>query len=605
MEKRFAFIVFLLCLILKTYQRKHNLRNDIRGLKEEELNELKELSDDIIILHTNDVHCGLNEKIGYDGLYLYKRELQRKYKHVLLVDAGDHIQGGAIGILSKGSDIIDIMNKIGYDVVTIGNHEFDYGINQLTLLEKKLNCGYISANYCYRKNKAPIFSPYKIIDLGEKKIAFIGITTPQTLSKTYLHNIVDEDGNMLYDFLTENDGKELYDTIQGYIDEVKREGADHVILLCHLGNEGDSLEQYTSNYLISNLKGVDALVDGHTHRVYNITSKDKEGKDVIIAQTGTKLANLGMIKIQKNGKVTSEMLSEIPPPEHFKYTIEKRGDKKRYVDVEMHKVIKEIINSHNDELNEKIGYTDFDLKINIDDSGDSSKQISRSEESILCDLVADAIRNVGEGDISMINAGSIRTDLMRGNITFQNVLDILPFSADIIIKEVSGQDVLDALEYGMKNLPDKTSRFPQVSGISFKVNITFKSSVIVDDEEMFVKVDGKRRVYDVKVGNEPLDLNKIYKMSFGNYIADGGDGFSMFKKYEEKYSTLKTDNQAFMEYIKDVLKGKIPEQYKKTQGRIIIVGNEKKEDGKKNSASCFIKHLSKVILITSLILIFF
>ena len=603
MEKRFIFIVFLLCLILKTYQRKYNLRNDFRGLKEEELNELNELSDDIIILHTNDVHCGLNEKIGYDGVYLYKRELQRKYKHVLLVDAGDHIQGGAIGILSKGSDIIDIMNKIGYDVVTIGNHEFDYGINQLTLLEIKLNSGYISANYCYRKNKAPIFSPYKIIDLGEKKIAFIGITTPQTLSKTYLHNIMDEDGNMIYDFLTENDGKELYDTIQGYIDEVKRKGADHVILLCHLGNGGDALEKYTSNYLISNLKGVDALIDGHTHKVYNITSKDKEGKDVIIAQTGTKLANLGMIKIQKNGKVTSEILSEIPLPEHFKYMMEKRGDKKRYVDVEMYKIIKDIINSHNDELNEKIGYTDFDLKINIDDSGDSSKQTSRSEENILCDLVADAIRNVGEGDISMINAGSVRTDLMRGNITFQNVLDILPFSADIIIKEVSGQDVIDALEYGMKNLPDKTSRFPQVSGISFKVNITFKSSVVVDDEEMFVKVDGKRRVYDVKVGNEPLDLNKKYRMSFDNYIANGGDGFSMFKKYEEKYSTLKTDNQAFMEYIKDVLKGKIPEQYKKTQGRIIIVGNEKKEDGKKNSASCFI--LSKVIIITSLILMFF
>ena len=176
-----------------------------------------------------------------------------------MVDAGDHIQGGAIGILSQGLDIIDIMNKIEYDVVALGNHEFDYGIDQLKKCEEKLKCGYISANYCYRKNKTSIFPPYKIIDLGEKKICFIGVTTPQTLSKTYLHNILDEDENMIYDFLTENEGKEFFDTVQKYVDEVKSEGADYVILLSHLGNEGDS-DIYSSNYLLSNIIGVDALI---------------------------------------------------------------------------------------------------------------------------------------------------------------------------------------------------------------------------------------------------------------------------------------------------------------------------------------------------------
>ena len=164
MNKRLIFHIFLICLILKTIQKKPNLKQEIRKLKEEEL------SDDIIILHTNDVHCGLNEVIGYDGLYLYKKELQKKYKHVLVVDAGDHIQGGSIGTLSKGLDIIDIMNEIGYDVVALGNHEFDYGVDQLQKCKEKLKCGYISANYCYRNNKKPIFSPYKIIDLGEKKL---------------------------------------------------------------------------------------------------------------------------------------------------------------------------------------------------------------------------------------------------------------------------------------------------------------------------------------------------------------------------------------------------------------------------------------------------
>jgi 2',3'-cyclic-nucleotide 2'-phosphodiesterase (5'-nucleotidase family) len=441
-----------------------------------------------------------------------------------------------------------------------------------------------------------------VIDLGEKKIAFIGVTTPQALSKTYLHNIVDEDGNMIYDFLTENEGKELYDTIQGYIDEVKNEGADHVILLCHLGNEGDSLKQYTSNYLLANIKGVDALIDGHTHKIYNITSKDENGNDIIVTQTGTKLTHLGMIKIQTDGKIISEMLSEIPKPEYNEAVYTFRDKKIRYADPYMYRKIQKMIDSHFDEINEKIGYTDFDLRINVDNSGDSSKQISRSEESILCDLVADAIRYVGEADICIINAGSVRTDLLKGDITYQNVLDIMPFSNEIKIKEILGKDVLDALEYGTKNLPGKTSRFSQVSGITFKVNTSIKSSVQVDNEEMFVKVDGERRVYDVMIGNEPLDLNKKYIISFPDYIANGGDGYSMFNKYEETLSTLILDNEAFTVYLKDVLKGKIPDKYKTVQGRITIIGND---EGNKVNNGCFVKKLSKVMSLIILALIFF
>ena len=257
----------------------------------------------------------------------------------------------------------------------------------------------------------------------------------------------------------------------------------------------------------------------------------------------------------------------------------------------MNNIINDIFNSHYDELNRKIGYTSFDLKINIDNSGDSSKQISRSEESTLCDLAADAIRHIGKGDICMINAGSVRTDLMKGDITFRHILDILPFSADIIIKEVSGQDILDALEFGMKDLPKKTSRFPQVSGISFKVNTSIKSTVVVDEEEMFVRVEGKRRVYDVFVGKEKIDINKKYRLSFDNYIGNGGDGFSMFYKYEELLSVLKTDYEALKIYIEDELKGIIPDYYKKTQGRIII-----------HSASFYVK-LSKIIPIILLYII--
>jgi len=602
MVKKFIFIFILLevCSSIKINKINEFFNKiEIRTLKQES----EELSEDIIIIHTNDVHCGLNDSIGYDGLMLYKKELQTKYKYVLTVDAGDHIQGGAIGLLSKGLDIIKLMNDIKYDVVALGNHEFDYGLNELNKCNETLKTGYISANFCFRKNKTTIFPPYKIINLGNQKIGFIGITTPQTLSKTYLHNIVDDEGKMIYDFLTENEGKELYYAIQKYIDEIRKE-VDYIIILSHLGNEGDALEQYTSTSLLSHINGIDAMIDGHTHKVYNTTSKDKDGKDIPLVQTGTKLTHLGILKITKDG-IISEMLSEIPKPENINYQSIYRDKKLRFIDQEMNTLINNTFNSHYDELNKKIGYTNFDLKINIDNSGDSSKQISRSEESTLCDLAADAIRYIGDGDICMINAGSVRADLMKGDITFKNILDVLPFSADIIIKEVLGQDILDALEFGMKDLPGKTSRFPQVSGISFKVNTSIKSTVIIDDEEMFVKVEGDRRVYDVMVGKEKLDIKKKYRLSFDNYIGNGGDGFSMFKKYEEISNVLKTDNEALIIYIKDELKGKIPDIYQKTQGRIIIdekEDNDNKDNSNSNSSS-FIKKSSTIIPIILLSII--
>ena len=566
MVKKYIFFFLFLEIYSLSRINIKNLKSkdtEIRELKEE-----KELSDDIIILHTNDVHCGVLDSIGYDGLMLYKKDLQKQYKHVLTVDVGDHIQGGPLGLLSKGLDIIKIMNKIGYDVSIIGNHEFDYGLDQLKKCNESLNCGYISGNFLYRKNRTLIYPPYKLIQLDDIKIAFIGITTPQTLSKTILHTIIDEEGEMVYDFLTKNDGQELYEIIQKYINEVKDKGAKYVIILSHLGIEGDALEKYTSSGLLSHLIGVDAILDGHTHRIYNKTSKDKNGNDILLSQTGTKLTNLGVLKIKKNGEIISEMLSQIPTPKFIKVKPIYRDRKLRLVDPEMNNFINNIASSHFSELNQKIGYVNFDLLIN------SEEQSSRSGENPLCNLIADSIRYYGKGDITMINAGSIRNDLKKGDITFQNILEVLPFSAYIITKEVKGEDILNALEFGMKELPEKTSRFPQVSGISFKVNTKIKSTVIVDDEEMFVKVNGKRRVYDVIVGKDKLDINKTYLIAFDNYIGKGGDGFSMFANYEEKLNLGKTDNELFMMYIRDVLNGVIPDEYKKTQQRIIIEENE-------------------------------
>ena len=541
-----------------------------------------EKSDDIIILHTNDVHCGIDDYIGYDGLMLYKKELQTKYNHVLLVDAGDHIQGGAVGLLSKGKDIIDIMNKLEYDFSTLGNHEFDYKLDRLYNLSKELNHEYICANFCFRKDKQPIFEPYRIINVGNVNIGFIGLVTPQTLTKTYLHSLVDENGTLTYDFLNGNKGNELYETVQKYIDKLKNyENVDYIIIISHFGYGGDALKEYTSKGLLENLSGVNAIIDGHTHLVYNSAWKDEDNKDVYISQAGTRLSNIGKLTIKTDGTITSEMLNEVPLFEGYKdYKTVTRNNKIRYVDPEMNQFLEDIKNSHGDQFKEVVGYTDFDLL-----GAGNGKEVMRLQENMLCDLVADSMRYYGNSDIALLNAGTIRNDFLKGNITYEKILNVLPFSNRIMVFEIEGKEILDALEYGMRTLPDLSSRFSQVSGIKFKVDDSIPSPVVVNEIESFDKVVGERRVYDVYIGNEKLDENKLYKVSVNDYMAEGGDGYSMFSKHNVTNDTTIMLDVACKDYIKIVLNGSIPDEYRTVQGRIV---KQKKKNS--SNSSKFIKY---------------
>ena len=204
------------------------------------------------------------------------------------------------------------MNKVGFDVATLGNHEFDYGIEQLTKLGENITSKYICFNFCYKKNKTSIYNGYKIIEKGGKKIGFIGVLTPLTFSKTYLSSLKDSNGDEIYDFLTDNNSQELYDKLQETINRIKNEeGADYVILLTHIGMD---VEQYTSNEVLSKLENVDAVLDGHTHIVYNTTTKDKNNKDIHITQTGTKLQSIGKLIIKNDGTISSEIIQAIPEP---------------------------------------------------------------------------------------------------------------------------------------------------------------------------------------------------------------------------------------------------------------------------------------------------
>ena len=565
------------------------------------LRKTDELSDDIVLIHLNDVHCGITDSIGYDGFVLYRRELQKKYKYVISVDVGDHIQGGAMGAISEGEAIIKIMNEINFDVAILGNHEFDYGIDQLTKLGKDISSKYICANFCFKKNKTHVYEPYKVIEAGDKKIGFIGMVTPLTFSKTYLSTLKDETGEPIYDFLVNNGKQELYDKIQEYVNELRNEqNVNYVILLTHLGM---NVEQYTTDDLLSELSGVDAIFDGHTHDVYSVTSKDKDNKDIHITQTGTKLATIGQLIIKTDGSLIAETISSVPEPDDditgaIKVT---RSNTERWVDENMANFIQNVRSEYDEVLNTIIGHSDYDLIIKPEGSIDSHSIYCRTRECTVGNLISDAVVSAGKGDFAIVNGGGIRNNLQKGNITRGGIIEAIPWFNNIVIKELPGQVVIDALEFGVRNYPKANGGFPQVSKeLSYKFNPDINSTVVTDETGLYKNILGERRVSNVKVNGKNIDLKKNYTVVMFEYLANGGDGYSMLTDYEIAREALVTDTHAVSNFIEMDLKGIIPKSYSESQGRVIVTNENDK------SVGYFITYKTKnnLLLLFFLVLLF-
>ena len=521
----------------------------------------------IIILHTNDVHCQIDQKknkdeivtnIGYAGVLAYKKEMENLHgiNNVTLVDAGDAIQGGPIGTLSKGEYIVDIMNYIGYDIACPGNHEFDYGMeNFLKLSTETSKANYICCNFRDLEGN-PILSPYTLIKYGDLTIAYLGINTPESFTKSSPIYFQDENGNYIYDFAQGEKGQTLYKTVQKYVDEAIKEGANYVVAIGHLGDEGAS-EYWSSKSLIKNTYGIDIFIDGHSHEVYSEILKNKKGKNVLLAQTGTKLQNLGKITINtKNKKITSEFISNYKAQDE---------DAVNYIEG--------IKNKFSDVLQEVIAKSSVTLTT-LDPT--THKRAIRNSETNLGDFCADAYRVMVGADIAFANGGGIRADIEEGDITYEEIINVHPFGNEICVIETTGQDILDALEVGACEYPIENGGFLQVSGLSYTIDPSIPSSVVFNERGQFVKVDGKYRVTEVIVGNEPLVLNKTYTLASHNYmIKNGGDGYTMFMDDKMIKDSVVIDNGALINYITENLNGVIGDEYKnpKGSGRIIIKEN--------------------------------
>ena len=516
-----------------------------------------------VILHTNDVHVGFQDNIGYDGLALDKKELESMYDCVLLIEAGDAIQGAALGAMSKGEEIIKMMNKVGYDLAVPGNHEFDFGFEVLDDCSEELKCGYTCANFCTPDDE-PVFEPWRILEAGDLKIGFVGAVTPDTFTRSAIKDIVDDTGAPMYDFLADETGDRLSKVLQRRIDEVRDKGADYVILVSHLGSNTKSDSIYSSNAIVAKLTGIDAVIDGHTHEIYNTEIPDKTGKMIPFAQTGTKLPAIGQMVIYKDGHIETMLVEEVPRLSGFDAETVTRNKVERNVDPETKAFIDSITESYVPVMERKIGEVPVDLLIKNEERG----EFSRCDESGLCDLVADAYRDVGDAEVALLGAGSVRTSIEKGEVTYQDVVDILPYCNNVVVARVSGQMILDALEFGVSFLPENSGGFPQVSGITFSIDADIESSVKMNEKKQFVSVEGARRVSDVKIDGKELDPDGSYTLAITLYLLTGGDGYTMFEGADIIEDTMLADNEVCMKYIEDELKGKIPDDYAQPLGRI-------------------------------------
>jgi len=515
-----------------------------------------------VILHTNDVHAGYADYIGYDGLVLYKKELEALYHNVLLVDAGDAVQGTVIGSLSKGTEIIGMMNRAGYDLAIPGNHEFDFGFDALEECSELLSCGYICANFCTADGE-PVFRPWKILEAGDLKIGFVAVVTPDTFTRSMIRNVVNEVGEPMYDFLADDTGDRLCGALQKSIDEVRANGADYVILIAHLGSDTNASSIYSSNAVVGKLTGLDMVIDSHTHEVYNRQIPDREGRMIPIAQAGEKLKAFGQLTIYRDGHLEETLVDQVPSVSGIPSELVQRKKTDRYVDPEMKAFLDDITASYEPLLERKIGYNPADLVV-----WDGVRDYNRGEENGLCDLVADSQRALTGAQAAVIQAGSVRNNLNAGEVTCKDVLNTLPYFNEIVKVSVSGQMILDALEFSVSFLPQRVGGFLQVSGISYSADLDLESSVQKDEKNQFICVDGNYRVHNVKIAGRDLDPKAEYTLSTNMFLLTGGDGYTMFKEADILETMPLSDNEMLMKYIEDNLGGMIPEKYGKPLGRI-------------------------------------
>lgn len=483
---------------------------------------------DVTILYTNDVHTYIDKqspKLTYAAIADLKQSYQNAGKDVLLVDAGDHVQGTAYGSMDEGASIIKLMNAAGYDVATPGNHEFDYGMDRAKAIMKEADFPYLSCNWVDLRTTLRVLPSVKVFVRGGRRIAFVGVTTPETFTKSTPAYFMDKaQRKYIYDIQGGEDGKKLYDAVQKAIDKA-RLLADVVIGLGHLGVDPSS-SPWTSEEVIAHTSGFDAFIDGHSHTVMeNKQVQDASGKAVTLTQTGSYFANVGEMTIAADGTITTKLI-----PTH------------EGMDAGIAAMQTSWVNTVDDMLGEKIAVGDSDFYVSDPATG---KRRIRSAETNLGDFVADGIYTYFNEveklhcDVAIMNGGGIRADVPAGDWTFKTCKQVSPFGNVACLMSVTGKQIQDALEFAARFAGEdgkENGGFLQVAGATYEIHTDIPNTVQTDEKNVWIgSATGTPRVQNVKIYDKasgsylPLDPGATYALAGMNYtLRNLGDGFAMF-----------------------------------------------------------------------------
>lgn len=464
----------------------------------------EDMTGQLVIIHTNDSHARVDDNMGFSSVAALKAAYKKAGATVLLLDAGDTLHGKPMFNLSKGESAVEILNAAGYDAMAPGNHDFHYGAAQLKKLSAKMDFPLLAANVT--RKGAAYFKTNVVIERDGLKIGIFGLATPETAYKT---NPLNVEGLKFEAPIA---------TARKQVRELQKKDVDYIIALCHLGLEGE----YTTEKLAKAITGIDVIIDGHSHSVL------EEGlvvKGTLIASTGEYIEKIGVVTITADGKASAQLVSA-----------EQFSGKDAAVD----KLINGLKKKTDDLLNVVVGSTSVDL--------DGERENVRTRETNLGNLIADAMLDATGADVAMNNGGGIRMTIPQGKITKAQILEVLPFSNYVVLKEVSGKDILTIMEMGIALYPEAAGGFPQVAGIRFE----YDSS----------RAAGKR-IVNAWIGGEKLVAAKKYTFATNDFLAAGGDGYDMLAKAKTlgEYSTLE---DIVMDFLADN-----PDYVAQVEGRTI------------------------------------
>ena len=511
-------------------------------------------STEITVYFTNDIHSYIDNNIDDENGLTYSKvaALKASTENALLVDAGGHIQGTAYGGMDNGATIIKLMNVAGYDAATLGNHEFDYGMDGCMTAINAAAFPYVSCNFYHESNGIAgesVLDSYVMLESGGKKLAFVGITTPETISASTPAYFQDTDGNYIYGIGGGADGSVLYASVQAAIDEAMAAGADYIIALGHLGVDASS-GPWISRNVIANTTGLDVFIDGHSHTTIEMeTATDKAGNTVVLTQTGSYLNAVGKLTIRADGEITTQLLqgedlAELAPAA----------------------AVKELEESWIAQINDNLGTVIGFAEVTLDNYDSDGNRLVRKQSTNTGDFAADALYYLFDEmgmavDVAVMNGGGIRNEAITGELSYLTCKEIHTFGNVACLLQVTGQQILDALEWGSTGIvadgSGENGSLLHVSGLKYTLDLSYDSTVQFDDKDVWTgPPTGEYRVKDVQILNreageyEPLDLTATYNLAGYNYtLRDLGGGFAMLNGAVNVLDYVAEDYMVLANYI--------------------------------------------------------